>query len=332
MEEAISVFRRFGYDANEAAFLVLAAIHSGYFVRRQFAEFLGQERGGSEQRFIEKLLQKRHATFTRYHQNKFVYHIRAKTIYNRLGQTENRNRRDKAPRTLKRKLMCLDFVLAHRGKRFLETESEKVAYFTADREIPLADLPVRRYLSRNSNAPTDRYFVDKLPVFVDGGDSFSPLPVVHFAYVDEGAETLQGFETFLEQYRPLFSALGAFEVVYVGNSSIWFQKAAKLFARVDGEPTPLSPDELELVEYFEVRRKFEARDFAGLDTDRIVRYREQKRQYADAAHEELFRRWLLEGDSAVDRKAPPAKAAQASFRTMLIPHDYDIFGEIARAS
>lgn len=329
MEDAITIFRRLGYEANEASFLALAAIHSGYFVRRQYADYLGLGRGGNEQRFVEKLLQKGHASFTRYHLNKVVYHIRAKSIYNRLGQTDNRNRRDKAPRTLKRKLLCLDFVLAHKGQRFLATESEKVAYFTADREIPLADLPVRRYFSREAAGPTDRYFVDKLPIFVD--DSFPSAPVVHFAFVDEGAETLQGFETFLEQYRALLSGV-RFEVVYVADRSTWFEKAAKLVANIGGSATPFTPEAFELVDYFQVRRKFEARDFAGLDTDRIVRYREQKRQYSDAAHESLYRRWLLEGDKAVGHRGSLSDPARGSFRTMLIPHDYSIFGGAKHAA
>lgn len=328
MEEAIAIFRRLGYEANEATFLTLAAIHSGYFVRRQYAEFLGLGRGGNEQRFVEKLLQKGHASFTRYHLNKVVYHIRAKSIYSRLGQTDNRNRRDKAPRTLKRKLMCLDFVLAHKGHRFLATESEKVAYFTADREIPLSHLPVRRYVSHESAAPTDRYFVDKLPVFVD--DSSSSAPVVHFAYVDEGAETLQGFETFLDQYRALLAAV-SFEIVYVADRSTWFDKAAKLTANMGGAVAPLTPEAFELVDYFRIRRKFEARDFAGLDTDRIVRYREQKRQYSDATNEALYRRWLLQGDRAISG-GNLESGAHGSFRTMLIPHDYNIFGGSNHAS
>ena len=331
MHDAIEIFRRFGYDSNEAAFLTLAAIHSGYFVRRQYADFLGQGRGGNEHRFIEKILQKGHATFTRYHLNRIVYHIRAKTIYNRLGQTDNRNRRDKAPRTLKRKLMCLDFVLAHKSERLLETESEKVAYFTADREIPLADLPVRRYAARTSGACTDRYFVDKLPIFVAGSDPVSPLPVVHFAYVDEGAETLQGFETFLSQYHPLLTALQRFEVVFVAGNSAWFEKAAKSFSRFGGQSSPLAPEDFELLDFFQVRRKFEAKDYAGLDTDRIVQYREQKRRYADAAHEAQYRCWLLEGDRALNIKGTSSTAG-GSFRTMLIPHDYDIFEGIRHAS
>lgn len=76
-----------------------------------------------------------------------------------LGQSDNRNRRDKAPLTLNRKLMCLGFVLAHRGKRFLETEFKKIAYFNRDREIPLADLAVRRYPSHSPLRSSSKHSV-----------------------------------------------------------------------------------------------------------------------------------------------------------------------------
>src|SRR5690242_4540863 len=147
IEEAIPVIQRLGYSPEEAEFLCLAAIHSGYFVRRQFNNFLGQERGGAAQRFIEKLLGRHHARYIRFRLNHVIYHVRAKKVYNRLGQSDNRNRREKATITIKRKLMCLDLVLAHRHEPFLSTEFEKVAYFTGERGIALSDLPVRRYSS-----------------------------------------------------------------------------------------------------------------------------------------------------------------------------------------
>ena len=37
VEEAVESIRRLGYTPEEAEFLMLAAIHSGYFVRRQFS-------------------------------------------------------------------------------------------------------------------------------------------------------------------------------------------------------------------------------------------------------------------------------------------------------
>ncbi len=337
IEEAIESFRRFGYDAEEAQFLTLAALHSGYFLRRQFNEFLGQERGGRASRFVEKLLAKRHAQVTRYPLNRLLYHIRGKQIYNRLGQRDNRNRREKAPLTIKRKLMCLDFALAHRGQRFLATEFEKVAYFTRERNTPVHDLPVRRYDSRTPGKATDRYFVDKLPIFVDGADASLSSPVVRFAYIDEGAESIAGFETFLGQYRALFTGLGRFEVVYVAGEPVWFQKAERLFKRFfpsaqNGSLVSLDPEVQRLLDFFEARRKFEARDFAGFDTGRIIQFREEKRRFADAAYDELYRRWLTEGEAALRPPPPSCESFQCTFRTLRLPYDYNLFGSLRRAS
>ena len=40
-DERIARLEELGYTEREAAFLVLAALHSGYFLRRQYQEFLG---------------------------------------------------------------------------------------------------------------------------------------------------------------------------------------------------------------------------------------------------------------------------------------------------
>src|SRR5579871_2475165 len=142
-ENYISSLQHYGYTEQEARFLALAAPHSGYFTARQYEQFLGVKRGGTSQRLIEKLLSRRHALSERYQGSQVVYHIRGKGIYHRLGQSDNRNRRDRAPFTIKRKLMCLDFVLAHVDQRFLNTEREKVEYFTVDRQVDIELLPSR---------------------------------------------------------------------------------------------------------------------------------------------------------------------------------------------
>src|SRR5215831_17136544 len=45
-----------GYSELEAHFLRLVALHSGYFVRRQFVRSVGAERGQRAQDFIEELV------------------------------------------------------------------------------------------------------------------------------------------------------------------------------------------------------------------------------------------------------------------------------------
>lgn len=330
LEEKIERLKQYGYLPAEAHFLALAAVHSGYFVRRQFNQFLGQERGGNAQRLIEKLIARRHAQAERYLSNLTVYHIRGKGIYSRLGQTDNRNRRERAPFTVKRKLMCLDFVLAHRERRFLETEAEKVEYFVVERGVEAEALPGRRYQSRKTTEVTERFFVDKLPILID---PLAAPSVVHFAYVDEGAQSTEGFSTFLCQHRRLFEAVRVLEVVYVAAEPRWFPRAESTFHRLIGMTpleSPVPPERLELLEYFETRRRFETRDFTGLETAQIVRYRAQKGIFSDDKHEEMYRRWREAGVAALFPEVRTPRGI--GFRTYLLPHDYGMFGVYRHAS
>lgn len=331
LEDATELIGRLGYTPEESQFLLLAAIHSGYFVRRQFSEFLGHGRGGAEARFVEKLLERGYAQVINPRGNRLLYHLRAKQLYGRLGQTDNRNRRDKMPLTIKRKLMCLDFVLGHRDQRLLGLEAEKVHYFTQERRISLDQLPVRRYPAHHSSQITNRYFVDKLPVYVSTPQSL-PASVVHFAYVDEGAESLDGFETFLRQYRDLCVALGHFEIVYVAAEPRWTDKARRVFERFyPAGGSLLLPEQARMLAFFQTRRKFETRQFSGLDAERIARFREEKREFVSAEHDQMYVQWLSEGDAAI-QICPSSTALQGRFRTVVFSHDYYLFGGLRRAS
>jgi hypothetical protein len=320
-EDAVENLSRIGYTRDEAAFLCLAATHSGYFVRRQFNDFLRQPRGGAAARFIEKLLDKGHAQVVNFRLHKLIYHIRTLKVYARLDQADNRNRREKAPLTIKRKLMCLDFVLAHREQHFLGSEAEKVVYFTEARGVPIEHLPVRHYEPRDRGEATLRYFVDKLPICVSG----AAAPVVHFAYVDEGSESLDGFETFLKQYRTLFAAVGVFEIIYVAGDTLWPQKARRIF---DRRYARVADDaQARMFQFFEMRRKWEVRDFSGFTTERVIQYREEKPHFSGPQFEEQYRQWLTEGDSV-----RPTDGRTGTFRAFVLPYDYDLFGSIHRAS
>ena len=54
--DPLLLLQRLGYNEQEAAFLHLVAIHSGYFIRRQYADFLGQKRGRPDTVLVEKVL------------------------------------------------------------------------------------------------------------------------------------------------------------------------------------------------------------------------------------------------------------------------------------
>jgi hypothetical protein len=329
-DEAISSLERLGYTSAEARFLELAALHSGYFVRRQFNNFVGCERGGADARFIDKLLRFHHAQVQNPKSNRLVYHVHCRRIYGRLDEADNRNRREKAPQTIKRKLMSLDFVLAHSMERFLATEAAKVAYFAQERGVDKGLLPCRRYPSHTSGPAVLRYFVDKLPI---AASCSANAETVRFAYIDDGSESVAGFATFLHQYHPLALALGRVEFVYVANEPRWTDHAARAFARFYSESGhALNPDADDLLRYFDTRRRFELRQFAGFDAECITRLREDRQRFAGGLNETLYRRFLIEGDETLRREFADSSSITATFRLLILPHDYDVFRRLRHAS
>src|SRR5437899_2634403 len=82
---------RFGYTEREAEFLSRAALHSGYFLRRQYGQFLGQENSGTIAQLIEKILEREHSEVITYQQKTHIYHLCARPFYAALGQSDNRN-------------------------------------------------------------------------------------------------------------------------------------------------------------------------------------------------------------------------------------------------
>ena len=142
-----------------------------------------------------------------------VFHLYARPLYAAIGEEDNRNRRPAEWDAVLRKLMTVDFVLAHPTARFWATEAEKVALLR-ERLIPEAVWPHRRYASRRlGGLTTIRYFVDKMPWYQVGDDAR-----LWIAYVDT-ERTLQGFETFLDQYRALLASLPS-GVTYVAPT-VW---------------------------------------------------------------------------------------------------------------
>jgi hypothetical protein len=130
-----------GYTERESSFLYLVALHSGYFVRRQFLSFIHREDGAIAQHFFQKVSNLRHVRSIAYQQERHIYHLKAKSIYGLLGQPDSQNRRNKGDRQIKARLMQLDYVIEHFGQTFLETEEQKVEFFHRELGVPIDVLP-----------------------------------------------------------------------------------------------------------------------------------------------------------------------------------------------
>ena len=213
-QERIDTIRSFGYTEREARFLEFVALHSGYFLRRQYNQFLGQKRGGTAAAMIKKLLAKGQVRVESSCDRTPIYHLGRHSLYELIGEPDNRHRRRRGTIGIASKVMALDVILQLSEIYWLGTEAEKRAFFELKLSIPSPFLP-----SRNAGGygETFRYFVDKTPIAYEQNPDHAASPVVSFAYVDPGASTI-GFETLLKRNQLLFACLPRLRVLYASPS------------------------------------------------------------------------------------------------------------------
>src|SRR2546429_8811325 len=233
-ESSLANLGSLGYTEDEARFLYLVATHSGYFSMRQFLQFTGTKSGDKSMAFSQKLLGKGHATARSFLRNGLVSPLFSRIVYRASGRENLRNRRAHSLEHIRTRLVALDFVLAHLQYEYLETEDDKLNCFCQRLDIPKELLPRRRYSGAVHNRTTERYFVDKFPMFLSPGP-FSP-PVVTFTFVDPGLGTLDSFKTHLLAYGSLFEALPEVRLGHVLLCATQFESGREIFLATDRRP------------------------------------------------------------------------------------------------
>lgn len=304
-EALTSALLPFGYSPREAAFVAAAALHSGYFLARQYSP----KRGKAADTLCRKLAAFEHASSAVLGGGVRLYHLHAKPLYRALGQTDNRHRRERDQ--VRAKVMGLDYVLLHPQYRYLPTEQDKLAYFCDERGIAREALPTKVYTGKRQDR-TLRFFVDKYPVRIE-----SESNRVAFCYIDDGIFTPPGFATWLKQYSRLIEALGAAEIVYVGSSPAALATAEREFTKA----FPSADDSLsgELRGYFHMRSEIEQRGPAGRSQQELDAFRRLSRRYAEGRFEQLYALWR-------DACAPARSGPQVTFSTFVLPFSYGFFG------
>jgi hypothetical protein len=278
-----------GYTEDEARFLYLVAMHSGYFVPRQFLASSGAKWGKRSNQFLGKLESRGHATWREYDRTGGVYHLVSKTVYRRLGHEDLRNRRRHSVEFIRTRLVLLDFVLANPDYDYLETEEDKVHFFCETLGLPKKVLPAKTYEGSSRSEPTLRYFVDKFPLFLDQTEPCSP-PVVTLSYVDPGQASLAGFANHLHAYMPLFRQLGEFAFLYIANSPVHFERAEDCFSsmvRVSLEADVSS----EILRYFRLRNAWEMKKYGSLSASDIEWLKDATQRFHGDRFEGSYRAW-----------------------------------------
>jgi hypothetical protein len=322
--DPISALQAVGYVEREASFLYLVAVHSGYFLRRQYYSFAGREGGALATRLLGKTLWRRHVHVIECGRGWHIYHLTSKSVYEALNRPDSQHRRIKGDAYIKSRLMVLDFVLAHLNTHVLDNEGAKVEFFTSECGVAEDALPC-------CHAGRLTYFPDGFPILI----SSTGIPC--FPFFDEGQVTSTRFERYLRQYQPLFTALGEFELTYVADNESNSARAKAIFRRFLPEDrihgiTPMTPLGVDhFLKYLATREQLETKGARILSTDMKV-LDQGDSIYTSLEHRVLYSAWMT-GSITEDkiRQRFSLASLRVSFSTEVLPYRYPIDGFNRRA-
>jgi hypothetical protein len=285
----LDALKALGYTEAEARFLYIVATHSGYFIARQFLAFAAVRWGKRTTTFWSKLQTKRHARTERFPKSGTVYHLFSRRLYRQIDRENIRNRREHEIEYIQRRLAMLDFVLTHPERNYLETESEKVRFFSDHLKIPRHFIPSKVYYGHRGSQPTPRYFVDKFPMFLSDDAS---SPVVTFTYLQGAEANLTGFVRHLEDYLPLFRQLCEFRFLYLARLDFHFEKAKEIFNSLVAIPLG-SDSSADLIRYFQIRKAWELGRYASLSEADLIFRNQASGRFTGQRFEHLYRGWKV---------------------------------------
>jgi hypothetical protein len=316
--DPVPVLESVGYTEREAAFLYLVALHSGYFLRRQYGRFIHRERGAIAEQLLRKGVALGHLQSIACGQARFVYHLASREVYAAVGLAASQHRRLKGDAQIKSRLMVLDFVLDHLGEALLDSIDAKLNFFTLNLGLS-ANILVESGSGRAS------FFPEEFPILIGERQS------VCFTFFDEGALSTSSFENFLRRYRAVFAALPSFELLYLADTGRNFERATKVFATLYPEArafgvTPMTPRGVDhFLEYLRAHENNDTQKCPITLRDLEI-LREGERLYTTLEHQALCAAWKI-GSTSADRirQRFQQQGPQAKFTTTLMPYSYPLY-------
>jgi hypothetical protein len=328
----IAALCELGFTLREAEFLYLAAIHSGFFLQRQFDQFVGERTSGA---FVLKAQRKGIKAETCRRGAK-LYHIQSCHIYAAAGVPESRNRQPHSHRTIATRLLALDFVLAHLDKHFLHTEQQKAEYLITTCNLGPRVLPTTVFRSSKNQTTTYRSFPDNFPMFLTNGTPPTP-PLVTFTFVDNRTASITSFKTHLERYLKLFAALRQFNFIFISNSSLKFDSAQYYFylrlwpvLLLPGLPSGLKDHE-HLLRFFVLRNQWDDPQQRGnMPKEQVLLLSHYLSTYNEP-YDALYENWHAQQTPAhaSSSEVPPTPPNSPTFSTHLLKSKLSMFGDYA---
>ena len=291
-KDRVKTIATFGFTERQARFLVMVMRHAGICVPRQYAAFAGTAYGRRVNALFDRLVERGYATICGcLHNRARLYHVcHHAALYRAIGEPHSRYRRPVPAACVSDRLILLDGMLTSPDTTWLATAAEKAYYLTSLwPSIPAEALPHVTVGDGPSRAI--RLFPDRLPVGIDAAGRVVLLYLVASVVNDD-------VRAFLQRHGDLLAALPGWTV-----RLLFFKRTGAL-----GESfheafraelaSPLSPSVLgELRWYFEQCRQA-GRSRASLPSD--ARFRRIQQAFDAPRYRVLYRRWLADGDTALD--------------------------------
>lgn len=333
---------------RETAFVATVALHGGYCLTRQYANYVGKGPNAYLSFFFQRLVDRKVARRIKYQSSRgWVYHISSRRVYQAIGQTAARycGTYD-VPARVARRIMLLDFVLAHRQMTWYASEADKTRLFTERFGVSETDLPHHRaYLCGSEICPDGpRYagyhFHEKWPVYVN--EEADPTRVYFVVLIGSDGRS---FRAFLSQHTRLLARLPAWTVMAVTPPTQAGLAACqavfqRMFPAGGSAVTPerasvgetLDPD---VLAYFRIRHALESPDQASVSFEAFDQYRAARLRHLGPGIERAYARWCVHeatrstpsgalepGDDVTS--ARPFTGALDSYR---LPFGYALFGD-----
>jgi hypothetical protein len=181
-------------------------------------------------------------------------------------------------------------VLANLDNLYLETEPDKVQFFSSQYNVPSHVLPSRTYAGRHTPKPTVRCFVDRCPMFF--APETAPSRIVTFTYIQGPEANLTGFVHHLQSYLSLFRELPEFDFVFLARSDAHFMRAAELFRDLVIIPLQANPAD-DLLRYFSIRKAWDQAQYSSVTEGDLIFRNLAKDRFQGSRFEHFYHAWKV---------------------------------------
>lgn len=301
--ERIKAVSDFGFTERQARFMVTVMLNGGVCVPRQYARSVGTAYGQNVNAFFNKLVKKGFAVrCSCVHNRAAVYQLGFQPLYRAIGEPDSPNRKPIAAGRVVERLMLLDAVISQPDLVWLSTPPDKFAFFTvAASSCPPGGLPHKAIA---------------FPIGVER----TGRPVFLFVVNSWDADDLRAF---VQRHAELLRSLAGWTlrlVLPANFAAVKTRFEGVVRAELAGPMSPRTFGELRW--YFEQRQRQ-----THLEEDDAGRFRRAERAFAGTRWRVLYRRWLTDGDSALDVVTSPAirdalARGDGVIESEVLPHSY----------